>query len=788
MKVLTNIFRLSISALVIGAALSGCTAIREDSTADGPVELRFRASVGTFQVKATDTAFEVGDAVGLFADAPVNARNVRMDWDGANLVPEQKLFWMPGQERTTFFTAYYPYSADVTGTWARFCVNADQSTHELYTASDLMAAHSTQTSPDGLVSLEFYHALSKIVIYLDNNIEGAEIADVYLSNVFGRYECDLANSAPGFYGNVIDKPGTIKAGKVTTAEGATAWTVIIPPQTVSPNLIVTTTDGRQYTGWPQADIWFGSNTRYSVQAVLDGESVLTDFTAEVTEWTDNNDIAFPGYNSGVSTVSDVINGPEGEEYTVTGRISRIANANYGNFYIYDETGELYIYGTRNSDGLYPRDAGGWYTESFGLALGDIVTVVGPKTLYRETPELVDVKLLQVEYASPALFSDYFQIPGEEGSVYIPVRYIGGNLKVESAPEWISLAGNEPFASYGDITWSDVQFYYAANPNTDQWRYGEIVLSDGNNKTYLYIDQNPVTGQQPPQPGYGDGSFNDPYSVTQAIEVVNALGADVPTDAPVYIAGYVSRVKEEFGSTYGNATFWISDDGTENNEFQVYRTMYFGGRAWTEEDDSAQSPNISVGDQVLVYSPIVNYKGTTPETAAYKSRLVIVSNDQHRWADAWQPEFLKLDSYWYSPSDWSGGLEPAISIENGDVTIGIPQGIGGSEWMGQNFFTLAGIGAPPAGTECEFSCLLTSASGESTVATLKLSELGDDNNGNKEILYNSDVPVGSTYCARNLRVPVDFSNDLVCILDLGRCQGGDTITMSEVSWVFKLSNK
>lgn len=785
MKVLTNIFRLSISALVIGSALSGCTAIREDSTADGPVELRFRASVGTFQVKATDTAFEVGDAVGLFADAPVNARNVRMDWDGANLVPQQKLFWMPGQERTTFFTAYYPYSADVTGTWARFCVNADQSTHELYTASDLMAAHSAQTSPDGLVSLEFYHALSKIVIYLDNNIEGAEIADVYLSNVFGRYECDLANCGPGFYGNVIDKPGTIKAGKVTTAEGATAWTLIIPPQTVSPNLIVTTTDGRQYTGWPGSDIWFGSSTRYSVQAVLDGESVLTDFTAEVTEWTDNNDIAFPGYNSGISTVSDVINGPEGEEYTVTGRISRIANANYGNFYIYDETGELYIYGTRNSEGLYPRDAGGWYTESFGLALGDLVTVVGPKTLYKETPELVDVKLLQVEYASPALFSDYFQIPGEEGSVYIPVRYNGGNLKVESAPEWISLAGNEPFASYGDITWSDVQFYYAANPNTDQWRYGQIVLSDGNNKTYLYIDQNPGKGQQPPQPSYGDGSFNDPYSVTQAIEVVNALGADVPTDTAVYVSGIVSRIKEEFGSTYGNATFWISDDGSESNELMVYRTMYFGGRKWDVSDDEYGSRNIKVGDKVILRSPLVNYKGTTPETVAYQCKVFGIQDNSEFYVNAWIPELLVIDHTWYGDSDWSGGLEAGISMQDGNFTFTLPQGLGGSEWMGQNYIVLKGIGAPDAGTECSFSCLLTSESGASSVATIKLSQIGDDTNADKEILYDSNVGFGSQFIARDLRIPSGFDDDMVCILDLGRCTGGDTVTMSNVSWVFRI---
>lgn len=519
MKVLTNIFRLSISALVIGAALSGCTAIREDSTADGPVELRFRASVGTFQVKATDTAFEVGDAVGLFADAPVNARNVRMDWDGANLVPEERLFWMPGQERTTFFTAYYPYNADVTGTWARFCVNADQSTHELYTASDLMAAHSAQTSPDGLVSLEFYHALSKIVIYLENGIEGAEIADVYLSNVFGRYECDLANCGPEFYGNVIDKPGTIKAGKVVTAEGATAWTLIIPPQSVSPNLIVTTTDGRQYTGWPGSDIWFGPNTRYSVQAVLDGESVLTDFTAEVTEWTDNNDIAFPGYNSGVTTVSDVINGPEGEVYTVTGRVVNIVNSTYGNYYISDDTGELYIYGTKTPEGLYPRDAGGWYSDYFGLVAGDIVTVTGPKTVYGGTVELVDCQILDVQRAPIGLVRDWAEIPGTEYSFSVELRSAIDGLGVIDIPDWVHIDSVEQFeaSSYG--VWNRVYLVADANPDSVQ-RSGGISFTDNTgNIAWYYVIQGPAVVEYDsvkPVVDLPDGTFTTFSAIVHAV--------------------------------------------------------------------------------------------------------------------------------------------------------------------------------------------------------------------------------------------------------------------------------
>ena len=462
-----------LSALSLGV-FSGCTAIREDSTADGPGELSFTASVGSFQVKATDTAFERGDEIGLFADAPVNARNVRMSWDGSNLVPDQKLFWMPGQERTTFFTAYYPYNADVTDTWAGFRVNADQSTHELYTASDLMTARTADTSPEGLVNFNFFHRLSKIVITIENNIEGAEVSEVYLSNVYGKYECYLG--ADYFNGNVLGQPGTIKAGKVTTADGNTAWTVIIPPQYGKPNLIVTTTDGRQYTGWTDYNIWFDGGWRYGANAVLDGESVLTDFTSEVTEWTDNNDIAFSGHSGEVSTIQEVIEGPEGEEYTVTGRVASIANTTYGNYYIEDETGSIYIYGTRTEDGLYPRDAGGWYSEAFSLVIGDEVTVTGPKTIYNGTCELVDCRILDVSRAPLGVVQGGTTLSGAASSFYVDVRSADGGIGITDLPDWVSVDGMEQFGDCSYGIWYRIYLVAEANPDSVS-RTGVVAFVD-----------------------------------------------------------------------------------------------------------------------------------------------------------------------------------------------------------------------------------------------------------------------------------------------------------------------
>ena len=84
----------------------------------------------------------------------------------------------------------------------------------------------------------------------------------------------------------------------------------------------------------------------------------------------------------------------GGNFRLKGMITKVVNTQYGNFYIEDETGEMYIYGVKNAGGQYPKDAaGGW--DSFGIGAGDVVTLDGPFKLYGETPEIVDALIVAV---------------------------------------------------------------------------------------------------------------------------------------------------------------------------------------------------------------------------------------------------------------------------------------------------------------------------------------------------------------------------------------------------------
>ena len=110
-----------------------------------------------------------------------------------------------------------------------------------------------------------------------------------------------------------------------------------------------------------------------------------------------NQAAPAGVEVPLATCADVYKGGDGN-YKVRGTVTSIANTSYGNWYLNDGTVDdpgLYIYGTFNAKSQYPKDAdGGW--DGFGIEVGDIVTVEGPKSVYNGVVELVDVSIVKIE--------------------------------------------------------------------------------------------------------------------------------------------------------------------------------------------------------------------------------------------------------------------------------------------------------------------------------------------------------------------------------------------------------
>ena len=139
-------------------------------------------------------------------------------------------------------------------------------------------------------------------------------------------------------------------------------------------------------------------------------------------------------------------------------------------------------------------------------------------------------------------------------------------------------------------------------------YGDVMKYCGGpglkNVTNYKIDGSSSGDPNPPTPGNptGSGTQTDPYNVARALELINS--GSITTDK-VYVTGTISSIKE-VSTDFGNATYFISDDGTTGSQLGVYRGYYLGGEKFTS------ASQIKVGDKVVVYGELVNYMGNTPQ--------------------------------------------------------------------------------------------------------------------------------------------------------------------------------
>lgn len=97
-----------------------------------------------------------------------------------------------------------------------------------------------------------------------------------------------------------------------------------------------------------------------------------------------------------------------------------------------------------------------------------------------------------------------------------------------------------------------------------------------------------------------GRAGNPYTVAQARAAIDA-GTGV---TGVYATGIVSEIVSDFNPTYGNITYNISADGlTTSDQLQAYRGFSYNG------DWFKSAADIQVGDVVVIYGNLTNYKGT-----------------------------------------------------------------------------------------------------------------------------------------------------------------------------------
>lgn len=116
---------------------------------------------------------------------------------------------------------------------------------------------------------------------------------------------------------------------------------------------------------------------------------------------------------------------------------------------------------------------------------------------------------------------------------------------------------------------------------------------------------------------GDGTLERPYSIAQIYKLTK--DGPIPTKE-VYIKGVVTALTE-FGGSYGNYTYDLSDDATRSNWYTIYRGYYIGGEKFTS------AGQLNMGDVVVVYGQPVYYNNKTPEFTNGSKIITINGSDK-----------------------------------------------------------------------------------------------------------------------------------------------------------------
>ncbi len=255
-------------------------------------EISLQASMADF-TRATDTAFEQGDQIGLFIFNPeAYLSNVAYTFGANGFAAASKQVWYEDETLESQVVAYYPYSATV-GT---FTVAAAQTSHAAYTASDLMVASTTATPTENAITLPFKHMLSKVKLTVVNETEDA-VASVQFANVAGQVAYEVKNAA-----ETLAATGsmTIEAGLLEDG----TYTLIMAPQTVAPKMVITTESGQQYNFKVENAVEFKAGTVSTASVKIEKQEeplpptpptpdpieITIDWT--ITDWAEGEELDF----------------------------------------------------------------------------------------------------------------------------------------------------------------------------------------------------------------------------------------------------------------------------------------------------------------------------------------------------------------------------------------------------------------------------------------------------------------------------------------------------------------
>ena len=281
--------------LTLGLLVSGCNKDDSLKNGDGP-GVRFTSYM--VESRATDTAWEAGDVIGVYMQntntasgyQKINVKYANTEDDVNSFVSDTPITYS-GNESTVSFMAVYPYNENITDGNYTFTLG-----NESLSENDIMyASASSITAGTTNVSLNFRHKLTKIVLQI-SDADGNAVTDATVS-IDKQCVKGVLNVADGTV-NVANNAAYTSTLNFAELNG-TYEVIVIPDEGYEGRSIVITSGGKTYR-CPVENISFGGSKKYTFPVSLqssstsspggstEGETIIDLITAniEIDDWTD----------------------------------------------------------------------------------------------------------------------------------------------------------------------------------------------------------------------------------------------------------------------------------------------------------------------------------------------------------------------------------------------------------------------------------------------------------------------------------------------------------------------
>lgn len=211
-----------------------------------------------------------------------------------------------------------------------------------------------------------------------------------------------------------------------------------------------------------------------------------------------------------------------------------------------------------------------------------------------------------------------------------------SVVAESVPEWLTI--NPMSGTAGETALS---FIAEATTST---RTAEVKILCNGKTQFINVIQ------------YAAKVDPEVITVEEALALIKAVdpgdGQNHNVDGIYRVKGFVTKITE-MSTQYGNATYYLSDDGVHatGHVLQVFRGLWINGAAITTGNEFA------VGDALTVETQLMSYKGT-PETVE-KTAIVIEHN----------PSLIKVEGLTLLDVEEGEGITE-FPLEGGSIKVNL----------------------------------------------------------------------------------------------------------------------